>query len=282
MCQVSVTFKPERPLQNQFAPYDFEMSSSVRTSLREHRGDYGIDGGRTAVAGLVAMGATGLLSACFALIHARSGHIVLAIFELLIGLVLLQSIPSNLYSTRRGKFAVWAELLDGLPLRGNEHALDMGCGRGALLSMLAKMLPHGRALGLDLWRSGDQSGNSPHATWRNLDAEGVRNRCALVTADMRAVPFLDSAFDLIVSNVAIHSIEGHQGRGQAVDEAVRVLKPGGRLLIADMMCTRAHAKRLRELGMEDVTEQRLGWRFWYGALGMATGLVTATKQTALK
>ena len=258
------------------------MSSSIRPGLREHRGDYGIDGGRTAVAGLVAMGATGLVFACFALVHARSGHVVLAIFELLIGLVLLQSIPSNLYSTFRGKFAVWAELLDGLPLRGDEHDLDMGCGRGAILGMLAKMLPHGRALGLDLWRSGDQSGNRPDATWRNLDAECVRNRCALVTADMRAVPFPDSTFDLVVSNVAIHNVEGQQGRGQAVDEAVRVLKPGGRLLIADMMCTRAYAKRLRELGMENVIEQHLGWRFWYGALGMTTGLVTATKQTDLK
>jgi SAM-dependent methyltransferase len=258
------------------------MSSSVPSGLGEHRGDYGIDGGCTAVAGLVAVAAAGLVLACLALIHARSGHIVLAILELLSGLVLLQSIPSNLYSTLRGKFAVWAELLDSLALRGDEHALDMGCGRGAILSMLAKMLPHGRALGLDLWRFRDQSGNSPDATWRNLDAECVRNRCELVTADMRAVPFPDSTFDLVVSNVAIHNIEGHQGRGQAVDEAVRVLKPGGRLLIADMMCTRAYAKRLRELGMENVIEQHLGWRFWYGALGMTTGLVTATKQTDLK
>jgi ubiquinone/menaquinone biosynthesis C-methylase UbiE len=99
---------------------------------------------------------------------------------------------------------------------------------------------------------------------------------------MRAAPFLDSTFDLVVSNVAIHNVEGHQGRGQAVDEAVRVLKAGGRLSIADMMCTRAYAKRLRELGMENVIEQRLGWRFWYGALGMTTGLVTATKQAEPK
>ncbi|MGD0010065.1 MAG: class I SAM-dependent methyltransferase [Terriglobia bacterium] len=257
------------------------MSSSVRSGLREHHGDYGLDGGRTAVAGLVAMGATGLVLACFALIHARSDHIVLAIFELLSGLLLLQTIPSYLYSTRRGKFAVWAELLDGLPLRGDEHGLDMGCGRGAILSMLAKMLPRGRAVGLDLWRSGDQSGNSPDATWRNLDAECVRNRCELVTADMRAVPFADSKFDLVVSSLTIHNIKGDQGRGQAVDEAVRVLKPGGRLLIADLMWTTAYAKRLRELGMENVVEQQLDWPFWYGALGMVTGLVTATKQTDL-
>jgi ubiquinone/menaquinone biosynthesis C-methylase UbiE len=98
---------------------------------------------------------------------------------------------------------------------------------------------------------------------------------------MRAVPFADSTFDLVVSSLTIHNIKGDQGRGQAVDEAVRVLKPGGRLLIADLMWTTAYAKRLRELGMENVVEQQLDWPFWYGALGMVTGLVTATKQTDL-
>jgi SAM-dependent methyltransferase len=228
------------------------------------------------------MGATGFVLACLALIHARSGHIVLAAFELLSGLLLLQTIPSYLYSTRRGKFRIWAELLDGLSLRGDGRALDMGCGRGATLSMLAKMLPRGRAVGLDLWRSEDRSGNSPDATWRNLEVEGVRNRCELVSADMRAAPFPDSTFDLVVSNPAIHNIKGHAGRRRAIDEAVRVLRPGGRLLIADLMWTKAHAKRLRELGMEEVVEQRLDWRFCYGALGVATDLVTATKETDLK
>jgi hypothetical protein len=48
------------------------------------------------------------------------------------------------------------------------------------------------------------------------------------------------------------------------------------------MWTKAYAERLRELGMEDVVEQHLDWRFWYGALGVATRLVTATRQTDLK
>jgi hypothetical protein len=33
--------------------------------------------------------------------------------------------------------------------------------------------------------------------------------------------------------------------------------------------------------MEDVIEKRTDWRLWYGALGLATGLVTATKPTSL-
>lgn len=240
------------------------------------RGEYGIDGGMAAITALIAMGPVGLVLASFALIHARSGHVVLAVLELSGGLVLLLTVPTYLYFTRRGKFVVWAELLDALPLRGAEHVLDMGCGRGAVLGMIAKLVPRGRAVGLDLWRSQDQSGNSPEATWRNLDREGVRNRCELRTGDMRTMPLPDSAFDLVVSSIAIHNIKSSQGRMQAIDEAVRVLRPGGRLLIADFMWTKAYAKRLRERGMEEVVERRLDWRFRCGTLGMA-GLVTATK-----
>jgi ubiquinone/menaquinone biosynthesis C-methylase UbiE len=258
------------------------MSPRVRIALAEHRGEYGIDGGRTAAAGLVAMGAAGLVLSCLALVHARSGHIVLASFELLGGLLLVQTTSRYLYSTRRGKFRVWGELLAGLELRGDERALDMGCGRGAILSIVAKRLPRGRAVGLDLWRPGDQSGNRPAATRRNLEVEGVRNRCELVTADMRAVPFADSTFDLVVSNLAIHNIKDRDGRRHAIDEAVRVLRPGGRLLIADLAWTKAYAQRLRELGSENVVAQRLDWRCYFGALGAATSLVAATKQIHLE
>jgi ubiquinone/menaquinone biosynthesis C-methylase UbiE len=247
--------------------------------LRKHRGDYGFDGAHTTVAVLSAIGAAGLFFAGLAFIRARSRRILSAVLDLLVGLLMLQALPSYLYSTRRGKFAVWAELLDGLQLRGDERVLDLGCGLGATLSIVAKAVPSGRAVGLDLWRSQDQSGNSLETAWRNLDIEGVRERCEIRTGDMRAVPFPDSTFDLVVSSLAIHNIKGHAERLKAIDEAIRVLKPGGRLLIADILQTRTYARRLRERGMEDVVEKQLDWRFWYGALGTVTGLVTATKPT---
>jgi len=96
---------------------------------------------------------------------------------------------------------------------------------------------------------------------------------------MRAMPFPDSTFDLVVSSLAIHNIKGRAGRLKAIDEAIRVLEPRGRLLIADLIWTGTYAQRLRERGMQDVVDKPLDWRFWYGALGMATGLVTATKPT---
>jgi arsenite methyltransferase len=183
----------------------------------------------------------------------------------------------GLHASVRGKFIAWREVLDGLRLTGVERILDLGCGRGAVLLSVAKRLTTGRALGVDIWRRSDQSGNSPAATRRNAAAEGVAGRVAIMTADMTSLPLRSGSFDLITSNVAIHNIRGRLARQRAVDEAVRVLAPGGRLALADLRGTRGHAARLEALGMLDVTCRSLGWRMWWGGPWVPTKLVTATK-----
>jgi arsenite methyltransferase len=192
-------------------------------------------------------------------------------------MLLLAIFGSALYTSLRGKFVVWAELLDRLHLRGDERILDLGCGRGAVLLLAAQHLTTGRAVGLDLWRRADQSGNSAEATRRNAIAEGVADRVEVHTGDMLALPFEDNRFDVVVSSLAIHNIGGRAGREKAVGEAVRVLRPGGRLLVADIWGTRHHQAQLANIGMSDVTRRRLGWRFWWGGPWAATRLVTATK-----
>src|SRR5580765_1022383 len=153
-----------------------------------------------------------------------------------------------LHNTLRGKFVVWAGLLDQLNLRGDERILDLGCGRGAVLLMAAQHLTTGRAVGVDLWRKVDQSGNSAEATQRNAVAEGVADRVELHTGDLRALPFEDNGFDVVLSNFAIHNISVRAGREKAISEAVRVLRPGGRLLIVDVRATRRYQAQLARLG----------------------------------
>lgn len=196
------------------------------------------------------------------------------------GAWMLASAGSYLYTTRAGKLAVWAELLHGLALRGDERVLDLGCGRGAVLLMAAKLVPQGRAIGVDLWSRADQSGNAEATTRSNAGREGVAERIDLHTADMRELPFEAGSFDVVVSSLAIHNIPDAAGRRRAIDEAMRVLRPGGRLVIADFRATREYAARLRELGAGDVRERGLGPRFWYGGPYAATKVVTATKAAA--
>jgi len=183
---------------------------------------------------------------------------------------ILAVLASYLGTTLRGKFVVWAELLDQLQLRGDERILDLGCGRGAVLLMAAQHLTTGHAVGIDLWRKVDQSGNSAEATRRNAAAEGVADRVEVHTGDMRALPFEDDSFDLVLSSLAVHNISGRAGREKAISEAVRVLRPGGRLMIADVRATRQYQAQLAKIGMNDVARRWLGWRF-------GARLVTATK-----
>ena len=148
-----------------------------------------------------------------------------------------------------------------------------------MLLLAAQRLTTGRAVGVDVWRRGDQSGNAAMATRRNALAEGVADRIELHTADMTSLPFEADSFDLVVSNVAMHNVKVRAGREKAIEEAVRVLRPGGRLLIADLMSTRLYQSYLTKLGMLAVARRSLGWRMWLSGPWLATRLVTATKPT---
>jgi ubiquinone/menaquinone biosynthesis C-methylase UbiE len=254
---------------------------TTAVELRERRGAYGIDAPLT---GLLPPTVGGLTLAALSAYHGRRGRRSLAIAELLSSMPMLCNAVVYLHATRRGKFQIWAELLTDLHLRGNEHGLDMGCGRGAVMAMLAKLVPCGSVVGLDLWRTEDQSGNNPEVTRRNLIAEGVAERCELKTGDMLAMPFQDNTFDVVVSSLAIHNIDerelrNHTRRLQAVFEATRVLKPGGRLVITDLLWTRRYAQHLRQLGMHNVEQRSLGWRLWYAPF-LGADLVTAMKPPA--
>jgi ubiquinone/menaquinone biosynthesis C-methylase UbiE len=135
--------------------------------------------------------------------------------------------------------------------------LDVGCGRGLLLAGAAKKLDRGgAATGIDIWSQEDMGGNSEKATLHNLDLEGVISRCTLVSVPAQEMPFADGAFDVIVSNLCLHNIYDRPTRLRALDQIVRVLKPGGVAILSDYKLTGEYAGQLKCAGL--AVERRWG------------------------
>jgi arsenite methyltransferase len=165
-----------------------------------------------------------------------------------------------LWSSKVGKLRKRAMLIGSLKLKGNETVLDVGCGRGLLLNEAAKQLPHGKAIGIDLWQTMDQSGNKPEVTLENARAEGVTERVEVKTGDMRELPLPDASVEAVVASLSIHNVPNKEGRAKAIQEIHRVLKPGGQIALLDFMATDEYFATLRSIGWKDV--QVSGLSFW--------------------
>lgn len=213
----------------------------------KQRASYGIDAPRV-VYGHIAFG--GILAAAatigFTCPPPNSVPASLSIGSAVIASVLLLYAAVMLWSSLVGKKRVCDRLVTALALSGHEQVLDAGCGRGLALIACAKKLTTGKAVGIDLWAAKDQSNNNPNATLANAALEGVADRVEVKTGDITSLPFPDVSFDAVISMLVLHNIPSRQARDEALRELVRVLKPGGRMVLFDLM----HASRYTEV-MQD-------------------------------
>ncbi|HEY6647234.1 MAG TPA: methyltransferase domain-containing protein, partial [Mycobacterium sp.] len=164
--------------------------------VRQHKADYGYDGDYRAVPAPAVAGITAATSAALLASSARSlvrRKPVAAAVTGTSAAAIVTTAALFIRTTRVGKFEAWAEILKNLRLRGDETLLDMGCGRGAVLLAAAKLLPNGRAIGVDIWRA-DQTDNAERNTLSNAEIEGVADRVEVRTTDITDLPFDDDSF----------------------------------------------------------------------------------------
>lgn len=120
---------------------------------------------------------------------------------------------------------------------GNERVLDLGAGGGLVALALATRVEHITALDI-----------SPAMLDRlevHASEHGITNVTPLV-ADMRTLPFDDESFDVVVSNYAFHHLVDADKELSLADTR-RVLVPGGRLVVCDMMFSLSLDPRDRKL-----------------------------------
>src|SRR4051812_6599521 len=118
---------------------------------------------------------------------------------------------------------------------GAGRVLDIGAGTGRSTVMVLEARPHITAVALDLFgESFDQhfgrEGSGVERLRANLRAAGVDARATIQPGDMRHLPFEPATFDAVLSTYAMDHLR-RDGTRAAVEEAARVLKPGGEFLL---------------------------------------------------
>jgi ubiquinone/menaquinone biosynthesis C-methylase UbiE len=120
--------------------------------------------------------------------------------------------------------AIKRRVLEHAAIAGGEAVLDVGCGTGTLAVAAGRAAPGVRVTGLDA-----DASILARARKRAADA---RLEIGFDEGRSTALPYADASFDLVLSTLFFHHLPD-DGKRQTADELARVLRPGGRLVVAD-------------------------------------------------
>jgi len=124
-----------------------------------------------------------------------------------------------------GIHRIWKDaMMDWLTPHAGQRLLDVAGGTGDIAFRFLKRAGHGHATVLDLTEPMLVEGR------KRAEAEAMADSLDWVVGDAMALPFEDNSFDVYTISFGIRNVTRPQ---EALNEAFRVLRPGGRLMVLE-------------------------------------------------
>ena len=124
-----------------------------------------------------------------------------------------------------GVHRIWKDaMMDWLAPRAGQRLLDVAGGTGDIAFRFLKRAGHGSAVVCDLTEGMLIEGR------KRAEAERLADSLNWVVGDAMALPFADNSFDVYTISFGIRNVTRPQ---EALNEAFRVLRPGGRLMVLE-------------------------------------------------
>lgn len=127
------------------------------------------------------------------------------------------------------------QLVTQMNIQPGQRILDVGCGTATLALLIKKRYPDTEVVGLD------PDTQILDIARRKAAREGAQIRFDVGYADR--LPYADATYDCVTSSLVLHHLTSEVKRA-ALDEAYRVLRPGGQLHVADFGSARNPLLRL--------------------------------------
>jgi SAM-dependent methyltransferase len=135
-----------------------------------------------------------------------------------------QAVPFSMAPGIRDEHGL-ACLIEAAGAGARDNVLDVACGPGLVVAAFARVVRH--ATGVDVTPA-------MLARARAVAREQGTANVAWVAGDVAALPWADGTFDVVTSRFAFHHLEDPRG---VLAEMARVCRPGGRVVVMDLLAS---------------------------------------------